>query len=780
MTKTVTIPTYSSQIPPPPLEHNRANRYRRWAASAFISVVLLLAFTGYIAADLLANTLLDEQNYTSALAKHDAYNRIYTEVLADPELKAVTQDLLANLKLDVGTSDQLFSFTVSTLRLLLPPDVIQEALEQGLTKLLDYLTGESNKLQANLDLSKALNEEDFADKLVASIQGYIAELLTDTQASLETIARDEYRTVLNEKIREVLASLEEGELSELPNELVLILGGDDRPDDERRVLIDTFLNEIEGHLTPEQIKQIEAALVAHDAVGAITLLIGVILEAVAENGIAELRVMLQDGGLDTLTALAEQAEESEQAIINELNRFRRLIILVDEAFGLVMSLVVSLCAAGLIWLYRDNSQYALRVIGITLFIAAGTVLLIWLVVGDVINSPALKAILTEESALPQGLSALISDVSAEIINLMWVDLALMILATASLGLLLIIFSLINLSAVFRGMQPISKQPTQALIVLMILVIFVPAVAKLIFGGGLSPKPQERRCNGHAALCDRPVNEVTFATTHNSMSISTYDWWWPSHDIDIPAQLSIGVRGLLIDTHYAQDLKAMQEYASALPPEVGQLVEGAFEASSLNTEELYLCHGMCALGNTLLIETLIQINQFLMDHPNEVIVIIIQDAISAEDTEQAFADSGLLERVYTHEPDTPWPTLNEMIDSDKRVIVMAEEAGPPPTWYLNAWDYTEETPYFFATVEDYTCVPNRGDTSKPFFLMNHWIDKTSPDRVDAVHSNTYDLLLNRAQACTEERGKTPNLIAVNFVMIGDTLAVVDTLNGVVPD
>ena len=109
--------------------------------------------------------------------------------------------------------------------------------------------------------------------------------------------------------------------------------------------------------------------------------------------------------------------------------------------------------------------------------------------------------------------------------------------------------------------------------------------------------------------------------------------------------------------------------------------------------------------------------------------------------------------------------------------MAENEGPPPDWYTNAWDVTEETPYTFVIPEQFSCEPNRGDTGKPFFLLNHWIQRGSPNRVDGAIVNEYDILLERAQQCAEERGQIPNFVAVNWYRQGDLIDVVDTLNGV---
>jgi hypothetical protein len=67
--------------------------------------------------------------------------------------------------------------------------------------------------------------------------------------------------------------------------------------------------------------------------------------------------------------------------------------------------------------------------------------------------------------------------------------------------------------------------------------------------------------------------------------------------------------------------------------------------------------------------------------------------------------------------------------------------------------------------------------KPFFLLNHWVTRPSPSRVDAAIINEYEYLLDRARRCAEERGQLPNFLAVNFYFNGDVFDVADELNGV---
>jgi hypothetical protein len=89
---------------------------------------------------------------------------------------------------------------------------------------------------------------------------------------------------------------------------------------------------------------------------------------------------------------------------------------------------------------------------------------------------------------------------------------------------------------------------------------------------------------------------------------------------------------------------------------------------------------CALGAIPLPAALATIREFLDDNPDEVVTLIIQDAISPAETADAFRGAGLDGYLHEHEVDTPWATLGELIDRGERLVVFAEDEGPPPTWY----------------------------------------------------------------------------------------------------
>jgi hypothetical protein len=259
-------------------------------------------------------------------------------------------------------------------------------------------------------------------------------------------------------------------------------------------------------------------------------------------------------------------------------------------------------------------------------------------------------------------------------------------------------------------------------------------------------PASEPCNGHVELCGRAFDQVALPATHNSMANAADSWWVPNQSVGINQQLADGIRGLLLDTFYWND-------------------------------DLYLCHADCNLGNTLLADALAGIVAFLEANPREVLVLLLQDGVSAADTAASFSASGLSSYVHTQYDGEPWPTLAEMIASGGRVVVTAEVEGPPPPWYHHAWDLYSDTPYSFFSVGSFNCDLNRGQADNDLFLVNHWFSNPLSSSSNADTANAYSVLSQRVAECQSERGQIPNLVAVDFYDRGDLFRVVDELNGV---
>ena len=300
------------------------------------------------------------------------------------------------------------------------------------------------------------------------------------------------------------------------------------------------------------------------------------------------------------------------------------------------------------------------------------------------------------------------------------------------------------------------------------------------------------CNGSAALCDRRLDRVTFAGAHNAMSAADVQgWMFPQHERGISGQLADGIRAFLFDVHYGRpagttvvtDLDAetgsRQKIEEAVGPEGTQAavrIRNRFAGGDLGPRGLYLCHGFCELGAQPLAPWLTTLANFLVQNPDEVVLLVVEDYVTPEDLAREFDKAGLSGLVYRGGSKAPWPTLRALVDAGQRVVVMTESGRPGVDWMLPAFEVMQETPYKFKTPTEMSCAPHRGGTGGSLFLINNWIDTTpNPKPSNAAIVNAYDALLARARRCEAERGLKPTVLAVDFYRTGELMKVVGELN-----
>jgi hypothetical protein len=330
------------------------------------------------------------------------------------------------------------------------------------------------------------------------------------------------------------------------------------------------------------------------------------------------------------------------------------------------------------------------------------------------------------------------------------------------------------------------------VVVTLAAVFVAAIALIGRPRGPAARPATDACNGAPELCPRRLDEVVFPGTHNSMSAADIpDWLFPQQEKSIPGQLEDGIRALLFDVHYGIPVEGRVKTDLSADPGLLGKVEKAVGKEAVDAamrirdrlvgkeegpRDLYLCHGLCELGATPLVSAMNHVHEFMVENPNEVLVFVIEDYISPQDLAATFAKSGLDGLVFRGVTAPPWPTLREMIDSRQRVVVFTESGRPGVPWIHPAFEGMQETPYSFHSPSELSCVPNRGGTSGSLFLMNNWIETTpAPKPSNAAVVNGYDALLARARQCQAERGRRPNVIAVDFYRTGDLFRVARALN-----
>jgi len=337
-----------------------------------------------------------------------------------------------------------------------------------------------------------------------------------------------------------------------------------------------------------------------------------------------------------------------------------------------------------------------------------------------------------------------------------------------------------------------------LVVVSLLVLVLGGAVVVLARPG---KPDESagpmECNGSTMLCDRRVDEVVFATTHNAMSnVDMPGWMFPQQNGSIQEQLQVGMRGLLIDVHNGEpvgdivrtDLEAEAQSEEKIAKALGDSatavavrIRNRLTGEPSGPPALYLCHGFCEIGSRLLVPELEDIRNFLRGNPEEVVIMVIEDYAPPETIARAFEDAGLAQYAYRGPMTAPLPTLRSLIDAGTPLIVFLESGKPGVPWLYPAFDGAiMETPYTFHEPQEFSCKDNRGGSSALLFQINHWIESTpAPKPSNAEIVNAHDFLLKRARQCMKQRKHLPNIIAVDFYKVGDLVGVVREMNGLTP-
>ncbi|MFI9827150.1 hypothetical protein ACIHIX_05650 [Streptomyces sp. NPDC051913] len=708
-----------------PVTSRRVLRVLAFAAAVLCTLIVAVAATARA-------TIVSEGFYRSVLDEESAYDRLYDQVLVDPQAAAVARNLLAGLPVPEAV-------VTSNIKLVLPPETVRDLTHEQIGNVVGYLRGDRDPLDLSVDLRPVLdNVNDLA-------QIYFGDLVASAQNRAEPDF-GAFSADLSTALEDVVAGRAPASLPALP-----------LSEEQAARAAEQVLAALPAERREALRADVEVALGDGD--------IGTVLATVAPALVSE-RTHASVARLRTLAG----GEDWNLDRSLDLTGLHRIHPYTAVGLGIVEAVAAALLVAALVVLWLTGSPAPGRrpmLLGWAL--AAGGLLTALFVVlvrlvggGRLVDPPA---------SWPPGLARLVDDLQ---------DTALDDITVAALGSALVPLAAGALLAGFGW--AVQVRPRLRTATAYVRPLATGASALALAGLVLVPlaaPSAPRRCEGSVRLCDRPYDEVAFLTSHNAMSTTVDRFIGPLQDPSITTQLDDGVRGLQIDTYRWErpDEITARLNDSDFSAEQRALIANVVNRVNPPREGLWLCHAVCRAGAIELVPELREIGDWTRDHPTEVLTLIVQDAISGEDTAEAFARAGLTDLVLTpdEDPAAPWPTLGEMIDSGRRLVVFAEEADGPAAWYRNFYRYGMETPFSFQRPDQMSCVPHRGGTGKRLFLLNHFITAGGGSRLDAGEVNARDFVLDRVEKCERARGRPVNFVAVDYTTIGDARGAVDALN-----
>lgn len=293
--------------------------------------------------------------------------------------------------------------------------------------------------------------------------------------------------------------------------------------------------------------------------------------------------------------------------------------------------------------------------------------------------------------------------------------------------------------------------------------------------------QSTACNNSPSLCSKPYNSVVHLGAHDSPFVrdASTDFSTSGNQYyNSTVQLSAGVRLLSAQIHKSNS-------------------------------EWHLCHSSCDLLDAgLLSDWLEEVKTWLDNNPNEVVTILLvnSDDASASDLDAQFNAAQVVPYAYvppsTNTPPTTWPTLQELITSNKRLMVFIASLDPSTlsssqSYLMDEFTFIFENSYDNVKVTDFSCEPDRPSSvsgnsqaaisSNRMALTNHFLyqeglfDIQTPnvDNITITNSpgNAVGNLGYALNTCSTQYGKPSTFVLVDFFDEGPSITAVDALNGV---
>jgi len=224
--------------------------------------------------------------------------------------------------------------------------------------------------------------------------------------------------------------------------------------------------------------------------------------------------------------------------------------------------------------------------------------------------------------------------------------------------------------------------------------------------------------------------------------------------------------------------------------------------------ILLCHVSCAMGSTTVSGTLEIFRQLIAQNPREIVTIFwefgydMRSDLTSHDEDRielrrqlnlAMHKSNLTAFVYAHHTKyfVNWPTLQEMIGIDKRLVVFTDSSF----LIRNSWETriqkTVQTSFELTDINALKvgCPLNGFRWSRTLIVVNHFttlgalgINGVSTNMLASVFDlkffaniNKFPFFANRILLCMKDSDVFPSFIAVDFWESSNVLQVVDMIN-----
>lgn len=386
----------------------------RSVAATVLGIIIFVSFLSFLLVNHFSGKLLDANFYTQVLNEQDTYNRVYDEVLLDPEVRASTSEFTDDLQ--IMTHEEL----VDLAREIAPTGYLQDQIEGNIRRATNYMRGEVDALNLYVDLGPPLSR--VKPTIFAKIDQRIDDLQTvqpdPNQSLLEQV--NQARLLIETSIR----SLGSGDIPASVPSVSMI------PEPFRGDLFDVMLpNLLRDPKLDQRVRtsleansaQLRDEFIAGDTHQFLKAAARAILSPLLDDALARLRQNLDSQNrLDIIETVARNDDQkTESELRAEIADFRDQVSRVQR-WGKTIALAVGVTATVIMLLiYLPSLTDALRWPGLTLLLTGGVLYILAKVLENTLP-PRLNDLIDSNIAamsdLPPSAARLISDIGHSLVQ----------------------------------------------------------------------------------------------------------------------------------------------------------------------------------------------------------------------------------------------------------------------------------------------------------------------------------------------------------------------------
>ena len=164
-----------------------------------------------------------------------------------------------------------------------------------------------------------------------------------------------------------------------------------------------------------------------------------------------------------------------------------------------------------------------------------------------------------------------------------------------------------------------------------------------------------------------------------------------------------------------------------------------------------------------IDQLRVLREFLENKPDKVLTLFLDFNVNVNELSVLVDESGILPYLFMYNPRDGWPTLKEMVETGKRLVLFGmQEHRNSPEWLNYVWDYAVEPYYSVLEAPVFAGEFLKGDPKNSLLIYNDYNIPRKKETVDASYFNTTQnpYLIEHVKNVWKSTGKTPNFIVLD--------------------